>query len=117
LTIPNAQTIDASTFAVVVANSSGSVTSSVVSLTVIVPEAPVTDSSTIQKLGDGNLQFSFSGTQNASYRVWATADLTLTPITSTWNLVGSGTFGASPVSFTDLNSTNFPQRFYIITSP
>ncbi len=117
LTIPNAQTTDASPFAVVVSNASGSVTSSVVSLTVIVPQPPTMNSSSLQVLGDGNLQFSFSGTENASYRVWATTNLALTPITSAWDLVGSGTFGASATSFTDINSTNFPQRFYIITSP
>ncbi|HLP77576.1 MAG TPA: pectinesterase family protein [Candidatus Paceibacterota bacterium] len=117
LTIPNAQSSDASTFAVIVSNGSGSVTSSVVSLTVVVPQPPVADSTSFQKLGDGNFQFSFSGTQNASYRIWATTNLTLIPIISTWDLVGSGTFGASATIFADLNSTNFPQRFYIITSP
>lgn len=117
LMIPNAQAADATNYAVIVSNASGSVTSSVVSLTVIVPAAPVTDSSSLQKLNDGNIQFSFSGTQSASYRIWATTNVVLTPITSTWTLVGSGTFGASPVSFTDSNATNYPQRFYIISSP
>lgn len=117
LVITNAQSTDASTFAVIASNSSGSVTSSVVSLTVIVPAPPVTDGSSLQRLGSGNIQFSFSGTQNASYRIWASTDISLTPITDTWTLVGSGTFGASPVTFTDSNATNYPQRYYIISSP
>ncbi|HET7625342.1 MAG TPA: immunoglobulin domain-containing protein, partial [Verrucomicrobiae bacterium] len=117
LLIPNAQTTDATTYSVIVSNAGGSVTSSVVSLTVIVPEPPVLDGGSLHVMNDGNLQFSFSGTENAAYRVWATTNVSLTPVTSTWTLVGSGIFGAAPVPFTDINSTNFPQRFYLITSP
>ncbi|HEU5126185.1 MAG TPA: pectinesterase family protein [Verrucomicrobiae bacterium] len=117
LLIPNAQATDATTYAVIVSNAGGSVTSSVVSLTVIIPESPVLDGGSLQVMSDSNLQFSFSGTENAAYRIWATTDLSLTPVTSTWTLVGSGIFGAAPVPFTDVNSTNFTQRFYLITSP
>jgi hypothetical protein len=54
---------------------------------------------------------------DAHYRVWATTNLALTPVTSTWDLVGSGTFGAGPVEFNDPQATNYPLRFYLITSP
>lgn len=116
LVIPNAQSSDAGTYSVIVANSSGAVTSAPVTLTVIVP-APPTINSNPQVQGNGNIQFSFSGTQNVGYHVWATTNISLTPITTTWTLIGSGTFGASPIIFTDSNATNYPNRFYIISSP
>jgi hypothetical protein len=116
LVIPNAQAGDAATYSVIVSNSAGVVTSSTATLTVITPAAPVI-SGGAQLLGDGSVQFSFSGTLNADYRVWATTDLALTPVVGAWTQVGGGTFGAGPATFTDLQATNFPQRFYIITSP
>lgn len=116
LTIPSAQSADAGNYSVVIANSAGTVTSSVVTLTVVVPTPPTINGAP-QLQNDGNIQISFSGSSGSAYRVWASTNLTLTPITSTWDLVSSGTFGASPVTFTDLNATNYPQRFYIISSP
>ncbi len=116
LTIPNAQAGDAATYSVMVSNSVGVITSSNVTLTVITPAPPAINGG-VQVLGNGNVQFSFSGTQNADYRVWATTNVALTPIVGTWDSIGSGTFGAGPVVFTDTHATNFPQRFYIITAP
>jgi len=69
------------------------------------------------KLGDGSMQFSVLGTAGSSYRIWATTNLALTPITSTWINVGSGTFTGSYVDFTDTQATNYPARFYSITVP
>ena len=66
-------------------------------------------------LGNGRFQISFSGTSGTDYRVWATTDLTLSPITSTWSNVTSGTFGDTPVTYTDTN--NYSTRFYEITVP
>jgi autotransporter-associated beta strand protein len=80
------------------------------------PPAP-TVITNITRLVDGNIQFSFNGTSGQSYRVWASTNLMLTPITSTWTLLSSGSFSGSPVIFTDPNATNFQQRFYIITIP
>ena len=116
LTITNAQAADEATYSVIVSNSVGGVVSTNVTLTVITPASP-TFGSSVQVLGDGSVQFSFSGTEGADYRVWATTNIALTPVIGTWDLVGSGTFGAVPVPFTDSQATNFPQRFYIITSP
>jgi hypothetical protein len=117
LTIPNAQPGEATNYAVVVSNATGVVTSDVVTLTVITPAPPTLDGGTFHLLSDGSTQFSFSGTLDAHYRVWATTNLALTPVTSTWDLVGSGTFGAGPVEFNDPQATNFPLRFYLISSP
>lgn len=118
LVIANATTNEAATYSVVVSNASGTVTSSSATLTVITPTPPVADTNSVQVLGGGGgLRFSFSGAQGADYRVWATTNIALTPVVSTWTLVGNGTFGAAPVIFTDTQATNFPQRFYTVTSP
>jgi fibronectin-binding autotransporter adhesin len=69
------------------------------------------------RLGNGSLQLTFSGTSNANYRVWASTNIALTPITSTWSNVSSGTFGGAPVTYTDTQATNYPGRFYTITIP
>lgn len=68
-------------------------------------------------LPDGNFQFSATGNNGQNYRIWASPDVTLTPITTTWTQIGSGTFGGSPVTVTDLNATNYPQRYYLLSVP
>lgn len=68
-------------------------------------------------LGDGNFQFSATGGNGQNYRVWASTDVTLRPVTSTWTLLSSGTFGAAPEIFTDSQATNFTQRFYLLSIP
>jgi hypothetical protein len=47
--------------------------------------------------------------------VWASDDATL-PLSS-WQVVGSGTFGARPASFIDANAPSHEQRFYMIAIP
>lgn len=79
------------------------------------PNPPSLSNST--RLPDGNFGFSATGYNGQNYRVWASSDATLTPVTTTWMLIDSGTFGAGPVSFSDLQATNYPQRFYLITVP
>src|SRR5579885_2564373 len=118
LVISNVQPADAGTYSVVVANSIGAVMSSPATLTVITPTPPVMQTNSVRSLGSGGgVQFSFGGTPGADYRVWATTNIALTPVIGGWDLVGSGTFGAGPATFSDLQATNFPQRFYTITSP
>ena len=71
-------------------------------------------------LGNGNAQFSISGPAGSAgfnYRVWATTNLTLTPVTSTWTLLTNDVFGTSPTVFTDTSASGLPRRFYIITVP
>ena len=69
------------------------------------------------KLGNGSMQFSALGSYGAGYRIWASTNLALTPITSTWSNVSSGTFTGSSVIYTDPAATNYPARFYILTIP
>ncbi|HEU5124205.1 MAG TPA: autotransporter-associated beta strand repeat-containing protein [Verrucomicrobiae bacterium] len=69
------------------------------------------------RLADHNVQFSFAGSVGANYRIWASTNLALSPVTDKWTLLTSGTFDLEEVSFTDLDATNFTQRFYLITVP
>ena len=71
----------------------------------------------IKQLDDGNVQVTYNGPINASYRLWATPDVTASPVQSTWTLLTNSTMPDFTATFTDLRATNFPQRFYIITSP
>jgi fibronectin-binding autotransporter adhesin len=66
---------------------------------------------------DGNLQLTFSGQSGSNYRVWATTNLAFAPITTTWSNLSSGTFSGAPVTYTDLQATNYARRFYAITIP
>lgn len=84
-------------------------------LPVITPNSPVISAPTV--LPDGNFQLSASGDNGFGYRVWASDDVTLTPVTSTWTQISSGTFGAGPEIISDLDATNHTQRFYQITIP
>jgi hypothetical protein len=63
------------------------------------------------------VQFSFAGSAGANYRIWASTNLAFSPVTDKWTLLTSGTFDLEEVSFTDLDATNFTQRFYLITVP
>jgi hypothetical protein len=102
-------------YSVVISNATGVVTSSVVQLTVTIP--PPATVSGLTALTNGGFQFTISGTQGQDYRVWATTNLLLSPVTSTWTLVTNSTFGAAPVIFSDPGAGAVPQRFYIITEP
>lgn len=115
LSIPSAQPADAAIYSVIVSNTAGAVTSSSVNLTVAPLVSPTLSNFTV--LGDGNFQFNATGGSGQPYRVWASTNVALTPITSTWTLLSSGTFGGSPLIFTDTQATNFAQRFYLLTVP
>jgi hypothetical protein len=67
-------------------------------------------------LGDGGFRLTFSGPSGQDYELRASTNLALTPVTL-WDLLDSGTFGNSPVSFDDLQATNFAQRFYLLDLP
>jgi autotransporter-associated beta strand protein len=71
----------------------------------------------VTRMIDGRMQFAFSGSSGQNYRVWASINPGLTPVTNTWTLLTNSTFGVSPVVFADSQATNFAQRFYIITVP
>lgn len=88
-------------------------------VTVFVP--PVTppnfSSGKIHLLPDRNISLVATGAGGTPFRLWATTNLTLTPVTSTWDLLGSSTVTSSPFTNYDLSATNFPRRFYRFSSP
>ena len=68
------------------------------------------------RLGSGNVQFAFTNLSGPSYRVLASTNVAA-PL-NTWSNLGtplespSGTF-----TFTDLQATNYPHRFYKVQAP
>ena len=111
----NISAANAAPISCVVSNVNGILSSSAATLAVTTLVQPTLTSPL--SLGDGNVQFTFSGGSAQNYRVWASANLSLSPIVNTWTQLNSGTFGASPVTFSDLQATNYPQRFYAVTVP
>jgi len=73
--------------------------------------------SSFKLLASGNFQLTFSGPNGANYRVWATTNVALKPVTNTWTLLFNSTFGPSPVTYTDTQAPNFTRRFYLISMP
>ncbi len=91
-------------------------TSGSITVASIIPPPSFTTGGTT-RLPDGNISLTATGTVGGTYKLWATSDLTLKPIASTWTLLTSGTITTSPFTITDLNATNFTQRFYIFSAP
>lgn len=71
----------------------------------------------VSHLGNGTVSVSATGVLGTPYRLWATTNVALTPVTNTWTLISSNTISASPFTNLDLNATNFPRRFYLFTAP
>lgn len=59
----------------------------------------------------GNFQFQFSGASNVGYSVWASSDL------KSWTVIGSGTFGITPATFTDTRTPGQSAQFYRVSTP
>jgi autotransporter-associated beta strand protein len=87
-------------------------TAGVISVVSISP--PVVNS--ITPLGGGGFRLNFSGPSGQGYEVRATTNVALSPVTL-WDLLGTGTFGASPAIYDDLEATNYSRRFYLIRIP
>lgn len=80
--------------------------------TVAAPPTPPTLSGA--GLSGGNLLVTFSGPSGQTYQVLTSTNV-MEPLTN-WVPVSTGTFGASPVIYTN-PTPNDPQRFYRIASP
>jgi autotransporter-associated beta strand protein len=65
-------------------------------------------------LSGGSFPFVFSGPSGQTYTVLGSTNVAL-PM-SNWMVLTTGTFGGSPVTYTDTSATN-SQRFYRIVSP
>jgi len=70
----------------------------------------------VTRQGDGGIQLTFTGT-SGDYRLWASTNVALTPVTNTWTLLTNGTFNGAPVVFRDQQASGLSQRFYVISVP
>jgi fibronectin-binding autotransporter adhesin len=66
-------------------------------------------------LPDHNISFGISGVVGEGYSVWATTNISL-PLAS-WSLLQSGSLPSVPYVFQDLSATNYPDRFYRVSTP
>jgi len=71
----------------------------------------------IATLPSGNISLTATGGIGATYKLWATTNVALTPVETTWTLLSSGTVTTSPFVLQDLSVTNYPQRFYLFSAP
>ena len=71
----------------------------------------------VSRLGNGTISLAATGITGTPYRLWASTNVALAPVTNTWTLISSNTISASPFTNIDLNATNFPRRFYLFTTP
>ncbi|HXT13934.1 MAG TPA: Ig-like domain-containing protein [Candidatus Angelobacter sp.] len=100
-------------YSVVVSSAGGSTNSDPATLTVIY-QAPRINGGQMM-LGPGGFQLTFSGPSGQTYQVLASDDPGLPR--AQWEVIGSGTFGAGNVIFSDPDAGSHPHRFYMITSP
>jgi endo-1,4-beta-xylanase len=73
--------------------------------------------SSISRLPDGNMTITASAEAGTPYRLWATTNLMLSPISDTWELITNGVVVESPFALVDLGATNQPRRFYRFSTP
>jgi hypothetical protein len=69
----------------------------------------------VARLSDGNVGLTINGGFGQAYSIRASADLSV-PVAS-WPVLESGTLPSASYTFHDLTATNFPNRFYSISTP
>jgi autotransporter-associated beta strand protein len=79
--------------------------------------APSFPPGAVATLPDGNISLTVTGALSTAYTLWASENVGATPISTTWSNLGSGTITVSPFTINDLNATNYPQRFYLFSTP
>jgi hypothetical protein len=80
------------------------------------PEPPFIDPLSLQVLGDGSFQFSFTNASNTVFTIVAATNLVLPA--SNWTVLGTGTnLGNGLSQFTDTNAPAAPLRFYQLRWP
>jgi hypothetical protein len=68
-----------------------------------------------EMLPDGSFEVTFSGPEGQAYKLVTSTDPTLE--ISSWTVLTTGTFGNSPVTYTDDTAVNDDVRFYRVVSP
>ena len=111
LSLTNVTPQSAGFYAVLITNAYGSVTSSVASLTIVIPLV-----SNIVSGVNGSVTLNFIGLPNATTRIWANTNLALPsgwqPIFTNTTTLPNGTW-----QFTDTNTAGYPLRFYRFSTP
>lgn len=115
LVIPNVGVEHAGMYTLRVVNVYGDDASSPAVVTVQ-PNTPLALAAPV-RMPDGTVVLQFSGPTGSAYRLWASSDLAIGPVTQSWILISSGTFGAEAVLFHDTTASAHRQRFYVLTSP
>ncbi|MDW7979988.1 MAG: pectinesterase family protein [Verrucomicrobiales bacterium] len=115
LIIPNAQTNATGSYFICVTNAYGYDTSPAAAVVVLPSIRPTIGKPVV--LQNGTVKLTLTGTPGVQYRLWATTNVTLAPITSTWTLLRSGTFSSTPIEIEDTDAPNYRQRFYTLTTP
>jgi len=109
--VANAQSNNAGSYSVIVANAYGSVTSAVATLTVITPLV-----TGIDRNWNANITLNMESSPNASVRIWTATNLEppiiWTPIFTNGNTGASGQW-----QFTDTNTASYEERFYRFSIP
>jgi len=70
-----------------------------------------------RQLTGGDFQLSCMGTAGRTYRIWASTNLLLSPLTNAWRNVTAGTFSGNTDNIQDSQSGNYPGQLYRITMP
>jgi len=114
----NGLSLGAHTLAVVGYNLFGSTTTNSVSITILASAPPNFSAGSIRIQPGGNISLVATGAIGGTYSLWASTNLALTPFTNfAVRLVTNATITTSPFTNTDLTATNYPQRFYLFTTP
>jgi hypothetical protein len=107
----NVGTNSAGNYTLAISSPYGSVTSSIVTLTVFVRPSI----SMIVPQPDGSVTLNCSGGAGDTYLVQATTDLTMP---TAWQTLSTNIADANGTwQFTDTSATNFPMRFYRCSTP
>jgi hypothetical protein len=73
----------------------------------------------VARTTDGNIKLTYQSVSGASgdcYTLWASTNINLRPIQTTWTPLTNGTL-VTPTEFTDTEAAIYPCRYYVISSP
>ena len=117
LTLSGVGLADSGSYYVTITNAapSSTNTSATPSAVVVVSAPTFAANGPVTLTGGGAGQLNFSGTAGSTYRIWGSTNLSLSPITSTWTLLGNGTF-VNGVNTFAIQATN-TYTFFVITQP
>jgi autotransporter-associated beta strand protein len=58
-----------------------------------------------------------TGAIGSTFKLWASTNVALTPVTNTWTLLTNGTVTVNPFTISDPGAATNHQRFYLFTAP